>query len=336
MSGGVDSAVSAALLTRQGFDVTGVFIKTWHPDFLPCSWRQERREAMRAAAHLQIPFLTLDLEDTYRREVAERMVAEYAAGRTPNPDVLCNREVKFGGFLTFARSQGALVATGHYARVMREGGETHLYSGRDPQKDQSYFLWMVGEKNLKDVLFPIGNMHKAQVRDLARRFRLPNAEKRDSQGICFLGEVSIEDFLSHFLELREGDVLDTHGRVIGTHRGAVLYASGQRHGFSVSGSPTPLFVVAKDIPRNTITVAPTPPHEVLSRDVSLSSVNWIGTVEPGPCLARLRYRETLREAEFSFEGGRVTLYLREPTLIPSGQSAVLYRGERVLGGGILD
>ena len=196
MSGGVDSSVSAALLKKQGFDVVGVFIKTWHPDFIKCNEEEERRDAMRVATHLNIPFLTFDFEDVYKKEVADYMISEYKAGRTPNPDVMCNKEVKFGAFLKKAISMGAdFVATGHYA----ENRKNNLVKGKDPAKDQSYFIWTLKQKQLSKILFPVGNLNKTEVRKLAKKFKLPVAEKKDSQGICFLGAVDLKDFLKHYI-----------------------------------------------------------------------------------------------------------------------------------------
>src|SRR3990167_10752607 len=184
LSGGVDSSVAAALLKKDGYDVTGIFIKVWQADFLPCTWREERRDAMRVAAHLDIPFLTLDLEKEYKKEVVDYMIHEYGAGRVPNPDVMCNKHVKFGAFLDFAKKQGAdFVATGHYARNEKQhDGRFHLLAGLDKEKDQSYFLWMLTQTELAHVLFPVGRLQKSEVRFLAKKFGLPNAEKRDSQG----------------------------------------------------------------------------------------------------------------------------------------------------------
>ena len=211
LSGGVDSAVSATLLKKQGYEVVGVFIKTWHPDFLECNEEDERRDAMRVAAFLDIPFLTFDLADVYKKEVADYMIREYKEGRTPNPDVMCNKEVKFGTFLKKAISMGAdCVATGHYARVLSpcEGGVPEgrggLLKGKDPSKDQSYFLWTLKQEQLERIVFPIGNLKKTEVRKLAKKFNLPVAEKKDSQGICFLGEIDLKEFLKHYIKLKKG------------------------------------------------------------------------------------------------------------------------------------
>ena len=202
------------MLKKQGFEVVGVFIKTWHPDFLVCNEEEESLDAMRVAAFLDIPFLTFDFEDVYKKEVADYMIAEYKAGRTPNPDVMCNKEVKFGAFLKKALSMGAdFVATGHYALVRQlkfpdlsdNGKFFSLQKGIDPSKDQSYFLWTLKQEQLKHILFPVGDLKKTEVRILAKKFKLPVAEKKDSQGICFLGAVDLKEFLKHYIKSKKGD-----------------------------------------------------------------------------------------------------------------------------------
>lgn len=351
LSGGVDSAVSAALLQKAGYDVVGVFIKVWQADFLPCTWREERRDAMRVAAHLDIPFRTLDLEKEYKKEVVDYMISEYSAGRVPNPDVMCNKHVKFGAFLDYAIKSGAGgIATGHYARIQRaKRGATsdasyRLYSGADKDKDQSYFLWTLSQPELARTLFPIGHMKKSEVRRIAKRFRLPNSEKKDSQGLCFMGKVNMEDFLRHYLRLSTGDVLDTKGKVIGTHDGALLYAIGQRHGFSIKKSTAdqpPYFVIAKDIVRNTVTVAPRTPEE--SSRFSTIEVRAVNVISPKlreeatECTIRTRYREPLLPATWRMlPQGHASIALATPErYISVGQSLVCYRKDECLGGGII-
>ena len=229
MSGGVDSSVSAALLLQQGYEVVGVFIKVWQAEFLPCSWREERRDAMRIASMLGIPFLTLDLEKEYKEAVVDYMISEYGAGRVPNPDVMCNKYVKFGAFLDFALAHGAdFIATGHYAQIQssvtssQSRAKFKLLKGFDKEKDQSYFLWTLTEKELAHILFPIGHLEKGDVRALAHSFGLLNADKKDSQGLCFMGAVDMPEFLKHYLKTTKGDVYDKDGAVIGTHEGAML------------------------------------------------------------------------------------------------------------------
>lgn len=333
LSGGVDSAVSAALLVSQGYDVVGVFIRISLPGY-PCSAGVDKIEAMRVAAHLSIPFMEIDLSANYAAAVLATTLEEYAKGNTPNPDTLCNREIKFGAFYDFARAHGAdYIATGHYAQV-KDG---LLYTGEDEQKDQSYFLWMVPAHVLPHVLFPVGHLRKPQVRKLAKKFKLPNAQRKDSQGLCFLGEMSIEDMLVRELPLVPGPVLDEKGNTVGTHTGAQQYTLGQRHGF-VLHAQTPAtpahFIVAKDVDKNTITVSTSPyPKGVTQTEIVVRESNWIGSPAPGSCEARFRYRQTLIPATLEDGGRRVVL--QTPWHIPQGQSLVLYRGSQCLGGGIV-
>src|ERR1700690_98260 len=217
LSGGVDSAVSAALLQAQGHDVTGVFIRIALPGY-PCTAGEDKISAMRVAAHLQIPFLSIDLSKEYAQEVFNSTVDKFKKGRTPNPDTLCNKQIKFGHFWEFAKARGAdFIATGHYARVASE--KPRLLAGKDTDKDQSYFLWMVPGEVLQHVLFPVGSKTKKEVRVLAQKFGLPNAARPDSQGLCFLGDISIEDMLIREVGTRAGNVLDESGTIVGTHRG---------------------------------------------------------------------------------------------------------------------
>jgi tRNA-uridine 2-sulfurtransferase len=291
LSGGVDSAVSAALLKEAGARVTGVFIKGWYPPSMPCSWAAERRDAMRVAARLRIPFETLDASEEYKRGVIDYLLDEYKAGRTPNPDVMCNREIKFGAFYRYAMSHGAdFIATGHYL------------SG---EKDQRYFLWAVPQDVWGKTLFPVGHMDKAKVRALAKRFRIPVAGKRDSQGICFLGQVSVKDFL----EAECGD------------NPAILRTLGER----VRGG----YVVGKDVERGTLTIAP---KLASTKQIRFSHVNKLGN-----------WSATV-EAQYRYHGPRVAGRLENDTFISQeqmpelpapGQSIVFYRDAELIGGGII-
>src|SRR3989344_6491053 len=221
LSGGVDSAVSVALLKRAGADVAGAFIKTWQPDWMPnaCDWKLERRDAMRVATHLDIPFVTIDLESEYKKSVVDYMISEYKLGRTPNPDVMCNKEIKFGAFLSRALELGAdMIATGHYSQSKMVNSKWQMLMGEDEAKDQSYFLWTLNQAQLSKIIFPVGHLLKSEVRELARKFRLPVAEKRDSQGICFLGHIDMKEFLSHYIETKPGHVLNESGQVVGEHK----------------------------------------------------------------------------------------------------------------------
>lgn len=358
MSGGVDSSVSAALLKARGFDVTGVFIKVWQPDWMECAWREDRLDAMRVAARIGIPFVTLDLEEEYKREVVDYMIAEYKAGRTPNPDVMCNRHVKFGGFLDWALAQGAdFVATGHYARVegcdassTATGSRARLLAGRDEGKDQSYFLWQVSAERLARVLFPVGDMEKPAVRALAERFKLPNARKRDSQGLCFVGNVDMKEFLGHYLPATRGDVLDSSGAVIGHHDGAIFLTLGERRGFSISvktANDAPYYIVARDVERNTVTVghgsmADGPSKSLVTgaekTSFDLGDVSWVGglPVAGAAYHARIRHLGELLPCALPSVGrDHARVEFDAPLVISPGQSVVIYEGEECLGGGIL-
>lgn len=339
LSGGVDSAVSAALLKEQGHDVTGVFIKAWQPDWLPCSWREERRDAMKVALALDIPFLFLDLEKEYKQAVVDKMLAEYKANRTPNPDVLCNREIKFGSFWEKAKELGAdFIATGHYAEI-RDG---KLLEGKDQVKDQSYFLWTLTEEDLSHTIFPVGHLEKEKVRELAKKFHLPVAEKKDSQGICFMGEVTMEEFLAHYIEAKPGRVFNTEGEVIGKHSGLIYYTIGERHGFEItkkSPSSGPFYVIDKDVKTNTILVSDNR-EEILEYSptkIQLKSVNWINEPESEDLTARIRYKGERFPCSLDLVGKKLSVEFQEPVRgLSLGQSIVFYSGDECLGGAILD
>lgn len=344
LSGGVDSSVSALRLLREGYEVVGVFIKVWHPDFLECNWEEERLDAMRVAAHLGIPFLTCDAEEEYRRGVGEYFINEYIVGRTPNPDVMCNREVKFGAFWKFANERGAdFIATGHYARVSEvEGSATPiLLRGRDQTKDQSYFLWTLTENDLAHTIFPVGNSTKDEIRAEAAAAGLPTAVKKDSQGICFLGHIDIPEFLSHFTSLKEGVVLDVHGNQVGHHKGALVYTLGQRHGFSIHSKDVarqPHYVVAKDLASNTLVVDVNPPVALEGTHFTLSNVNLplIDDLE-GEFEAMTRYRQKPFPVKLLREEDKITVWPQGEIEKPSaGQSCVVYLGDKCLGGGVIE
>jgi len=371
MSGGVDSSVSALLLKNAGYDVTGVFIKVWQPEFFECTWRQDRLDAMRVCAKLDIPFITLNLEKEYKKEVVDYMIEEYKKGRTPNPDVMCNKYVKFGGFFDWAMEQGAdYVATGHYARVSRVLGSEasklreksgnleaslpskyQLLAGDDKNKDQSYFLWTLTQKQLSKTLFPVGDIEKPEVRKLAEKYGLSTAIKKDSQGLCFIGKIDIKDFLKNYIKEKKGDVLDEKGNVIGEHDGSFYLTVGQRHGFKIiekTSDDSPYYIINKDIKKNTITVSHSPKMaNDESKIVSLKNVNWILGKEPNllkTYSSRIRYRQPLEECtikkvsnlrhsvDWNFE-----LHFTNPQkAITAGQSVVIYDGEICLGGGIIE
>lgn len=344
MSGGVDSSVAAWRLKEQGYDVVGVFIKVWHPDFLVCNWEKERLDAMRVAAHLDIPFLTCDAEAEYRDEVAQYFISEYIAGRTPNPDVMCNKYVKFGAFLRFAKEHKAdFIATGHYARrVDNSEGKPSLYRGIDDNKDQSYFLWSLTNEQLNYTLLPIGDTNKEQIRQEAEKAGIPTATKKDSQGVCFLGHIDIPEFISHYVDLKEGDVLDIVGNVIGKHKGAMVYTLGQRHGFILNTQDQNrevYYVQSKDVVNNTVTVAVKRPVLQISQDLVLQNIVLREELNAGDKLsAQTRYRQTPFGVEIkSVTDKEMVLKITEDSTeaVASGQSCVLYLGELCLGGGII-
>lgn len=344
ISGGVDSAVSAYLLKKAGYRVVGVFIKTWQPDFIECTWRAERRDAMRVCAYLDIPFLECDAWDAYKKGVADYMISEYKKGRTPNPDVMCNREVKFGVFWDFAKKYGAdYIATGHYAQVMKIGENNfQLEKSIDDSKDQSYFLWTLTEVDLSHTLFPIGHLKKEEVRAIARKNNIPVADKKDSQGVCFIGALDMKDFLGHFIESVPGDVVTPDGAVIGSHMGALLYTLGERHGFTIlekTPDDKPYYVVGKNIEKNTLTVShsPLPSSYRDHSEIMLSHFHWIGSV---PSILKnlkavVRYHGTLYSVEVQ-TGEQTRLIFQESVLVASGQSIVIYDGMRCVGGGVAE
>jgi len=335
LSGGVDSSVSAALLKEAGFDVTGVFIKTWNPEWLKCDWKEDRRDAMRIAVELDIPFITIDLEKEYKEAVADYMIEEYKKGRTPNPDVMCNKHVKFGSFLDKALDMGAqYIATGHYAQNI----DNKLALSADKEKDQTYFLWTLTNNQLKHIKFPVGKYTKEEVRKLAKKFNLPTAQKKDSQGVCFLGKFDIKDFLSHYVEASEGNVLNEEGNVIGRHDGAIFYTIGQRHGFVIKDKgikDSRMYVILKDLDNNTITVASEKkegekPFE--TTEAKLGSLNWIESKPEGKVKSRIRHRQSPQDCIIT--GDRVKF--EEPQSLAVGQSVVFYNSKYCLGGGIIE
>jgi tRNA-specific 2-thiouridylase len=343
LSGGVDSAVSAALLKKQGYDVTGVFIRIWSPEWQECTAKQDRLDAMRVAVSLHIPFQELDLTEVYKHEVIEYMLAEYRAGRTPNPDVMCNKTVKFGAFFDYAMKAGAdFVATGHYACIDTTHGY-QLAGAKDPEKDQTYFLWTLTTEQLSRTLFPVGGYLKSEVRMMAKKFSLPNADRKDSQGLCFVGKISVKDFLARYIPQKKGAVLDELGNVIGTHNGATFFTSGERHGFSITDK-TPgdaiRYVVAKDVVANTITVAPRIAHTGDISQVKLGSLHWISgtpTVSGTTLSCRFRHRGARTACAIEkIEGDTAVIAFTIPQApIAPGQSLVLYDGSICLGGGII-
>lgn len=340
MSGGVDSSLTAALLVEQGYEVTGVYMKNWTQDLpgMKCPWADDLADAKRVAVQLGIDFKVFDFEADYKEKVVQYMIDEYKLGRTPNPDIMCNQEVKFKLFLETALEDGAdLIATGHYARVV----DGNLKKAVDETKDQTYFLYRVTSEALSKTLFPLGEFKKSDVRKMATDRGLYTASKKDSQGICFVGQIGIREFLSQYVETRPGAIVDkASGKVLGRHDGAILYTLGQRHGLSVGGG-LPYYVVGKDMDKNEVYVTTQLNDDALWRsDLSLGAVHWINPevqLRPGDvCEVRARHRGALIEAQVVAVEDGLSLRLTNPErAVSAGQSVVIYSGESCLGGGII-
>jgi len=338
MSGGVDSSVTAALLVEQGFDVTGVYMKNWSQD-LPgfyCPWKEDYQDAKRVAVQLGIDFKMYDFETEYKHKVVDYMLEEFKAGRTPNPDIMCNQEVKFKLFLNTALEDGAdMIATGHYARV--EDGK--LLKAKDDNKDQTYFLYRVTSEALSKTLFPLGGYTKPEVRELAKARGLATAAKKESMGICFVGKVGIKEFLQQYVESSPGAIIDQHGTVIGEHDGAIFYTIGQRHGLQVGGG-MPLYVVGKDMTKNEVYVTTDIQDEKLwGNNITVTSAHWIND-EPADQKLQVRTRHRAKLVDVSkiekLDNGNWQMILSEEIrALTPGQSAVLYADNLVLGGGIV-
>ncbi|HEX5395040.1 MAG TPA: tRNA 2-thiouridine(34) synthase MnmA [Candidatus Saccharimonadales bacterium] len=336
LSGGVDSSVAALLLKQQGFDVVGVYMKNWSRDLpgMKCPWLDDYRDAKRVAVQLGIDFKMYDFEKEYRYKVVDYMVREYKAGRTPNPDIMCNQEVKFKLFLEAAFDDGAdFIATGHYAKA--KNGE--LLKAKDENKDQTYFLYRIDSKALKKVLFPLGGLTKTQVRKIAKENNLVTAGRKESMGICFVGSVGIKDFLSEYVAERPGKILDQNGKLVGKHEGAIFYTIGQRHGLHVGGG-LPYYVTGKDMKKNEVYVTTDLQDEKLwSRTIKLSDTHWLDGIK-GNVMVRTRHRASLIPVKkldlLSNLTAAVELEEEVRALTP-GQSAVFYSGDKVLGGGIV-
>lgn len=367
MSGGVDSSLSAALLLEQGYEVIGAFMKNWSgtvlgpscadpekvgEEYAECDWRDERRDAMRVASQLGIPFLTLDFEKEYRELVVEYMFREFQAGRTPNPDVMCNKFVKFDLFVREADKLGCqFVATGHYARVGQVVGsrqsasgsprlpatDYRLLKGLDDNKDQTYFLWAIPPAVLPRVLFPVGHLPKPEVRKMAAERGIITAEKPDSTGICFVGEVDIKKFLQARIKDKPGNIVTTEGKVVGQHDGITFYTIGQRHGLNVGGG-MPYYVVGKNIEKDELIVSSAFHPALFRAELTAIQANWFRRPAEGSKVeARIRYRQPVAPCTIRFEGERVLVRFDEPQrAVTPGQSIVFYDGEEMLGGAIIE
>lgn len=341
MSGGVDSSLTAALLAEQGYDVTGVYMKNWTQDLpgVKCPWADDLADAKRVAVQLGIDFKVFDFEDEYKQKVVNYMIDEYKNGRTPNPDIMCNQEVKFKLFLDVAIEDGAdMIATGHYARVEHKGDYGVLKQAVDPNKDQTYFLYRVTGEAMAKTLFPIGDFVKPEVRKMAASRGLSTAAKKDSQGICFVGQVGIRDFISMYVDQKPGEIKDSKsGKVLGRHDGAIFYTLGQRHGLELGGG-LPYYVVGKDMNKNEVYVTTNLNDDTLWKNtIQLNNIHWINQrPADGKYQIRVRHRAALIDALLISDNGGVTLKLENPErAVAPGQSVVIYSGDVCLGGGII-
>jgi len=362
MSGGVDSSVAAALLKKQGFDVTGVYMRPWQPWPGLCMWQGDREDALRAASVLGIPIKTWDFSQEYKKEVGDYMIREYRAGRTPNPDVMCNKEIKFGLFLKKALKEGTdYIATGHYVRVKTRRGPAapypqgapksapwgspsrvtpfSLYMAKDKNKDQSYFLWTLTQKQLKYCLFPIGEYIKPEVRKMAKKFGLPNHDKKDSQGVCFIGPLDMKEFLKKYIKSKSGKIIDQDSKMVGQHDGAYYYTIGQRHGLNIGNGQGPYYVTGKNLKKNIVYVGKE--KDLGGGEAKISNISWINPTwklnfqvkKKAKVDVKIRYRNESEKA-ILFKNGQLK-FLKPIRAITPGQSAVFYRDEEMLGGGII-
>jgi len=351
LSGGIDSAVSAYLLLKQGHEVEAAFMKNWSSTaglkVQDCPWLVDRQDALRVAAFLRIPLHTLDFEEQYQKNVMKYFFDEYRKGRTPNPDVMCNKEIKFKLLYNWAMKKGFdYLATGHYAgvEVRGKGKETSkLVRSADEFKDQTYFIYNIRTDQLPHILFPVGNMKKSAVRLLARKIKLPNSEKRESMGLCFVGRIRLKDFLEQKLKAKTGQIIGQDGKIIGKHQGLHNYTIGQRQGINV-GAKGPYYVFKKDLKRNVLYVTNNPNDERLeTRELELHSVNWVSPLE-----FRGKRQEASLNGRYRHQGKLVPLRLsktgkdhyraifKQPQkAVASGQSLVLYRGKECVGGGVI-
>lgn len=343
LSGGVDSAVSAHLLQERGYTLHGVYMENWKKSKLTphCTTEEDRRDALKVATHLGIPFTVLNFQKEYEEKVIEYFYREYEAGRTPNPDVMCNKEIKFKALLEAVQQLGGTkIATGHYARVEKRNGMFHLLKGVDPNKDQSYFLHTLTQNQLARTLFPVGDLTKQKVRSKAKEAGLPVADKPDSQGICFVGEVDIVTLLCKRVKDNPGPILTSDGTVVGEHRGLPFYTIGQREGIGIGGG-VPYYVAEKKPETNTLVVAHGNQDKALYKSMLVASgVHWIsGTTPSFPlnCEVAIRYRQEPQPAVvLSHTKGVVIRFHKPQRAVTPGQSAVFYKGEECLGGAVIE
>lgn len=347
MSGGVDSAVSAALLKEQGFDVVGLYMSNWKetdPNGC-CTGEQDWTDVRYVCDKIGIPYYSVDFSKQYMDNVFKLFVEEYKKGRTPNPDVLCNREVKFGPFADFARELGAdYIATGHYCRVRHDGDMHYLLRAKDENKDQTYFLNQVSSHQLRDVIFPLGDLTKPEVRELALKFDIPVAKKKDSTGICFIGERNFRQFLSQYIPMKDGDIVTQDGKVVGRHHGVYFYTLGQRRGLGIGGSADGngerWFVLGKDVANNCLIVSQGEDDILFKDGLVTEGFNFI---TPAPakefdCEVRIKHRQPLQRAHLSVldNGDTRIVFNEKQRAIAEGQYAVVYYGDICLGGGVIN
>ncbi len=348
MSGGVDSSVTALLAQQQGHDVRGVFMKNWEDDDTDdyCSAKVDLADAAKVCNELNIPITGVNFADQYWDRVFNYFLEEYKAGRTPNPDVLCNKEIKFTAFLDYALQQGAeYIATGHYARITEQDGEYFLLRGKDSSKDQSYFLYMLSQQQLARSLFPVGELEKAKVRELAEQHNLVTFNKKDSTGICFIGERNFKDFLQRYLPAQPGVIQTPEGDIVGKHDGLMYYTLGQRQGLGIGGlkdfGNQPWYVADKDLENNILIIVQGHDHPLLySRWLDAIDLHWVSGQAPKipfHCTAKTRYRQQDAACciESSVEGQYHVTFDQAQWAVTPGQSVVFYQDEKCLGGGII-
>lgn len=347
MSGGVDSSVAAALLKEQGYEVIGLFMHNWEEDDDDdtCTAVTDYEDVKRVCNKLGIPYYTVNFAKEYLDRVFSNFLEEYSKGRTPNPDVLCNREIKFGPFLDYARSLGAdYIATGHYAKVERSNGVTRLLKAADTNKDQTYFLNQLNQDQLSQVLFPLGDMQKPAVRAIADKYGLSTADKKDSTGICFIGEKRFRQFLKNYLPCNRGDIVDRNGNKVGEHEGVIYYTLGQRRGLNIGGKKDGTgerwFVLDKDVKNNKLIVSQGEGEELFKDGLVSYKINWI-PAEPKEkefeCYAKFRYRQPDQKVRVVIEDNRVVVHFAEKQrAVTPGQFVVFYTETDCLGGGVIE
>ncbi|MEH7384096.1 tRNA 2-thiouridine(34) synthase MnmA [Bacillus sp. JJ1521] len=345
MSGGVDSSVAALLLKEQGYDVIGIFMKNWDDtdEFGVCTATEDYEDVIRVCNQIGIPYYAVNFEKQYWDKVFTYFLDEYKAGRTPNPDVMCNKEIKFKAFLDHALTLGAdYLATGHYARVEYRDGEYKMLRGVDENKDQTYFLNQLTQDQLSKVMFPIGNIEKSKVRELAKEANLATATKKDSTGICFIGERNFKEFLGNYLPAQPGDMVTFSGEVKGKHDGLMYYTIGQRHGLGIGGSGEPWFSIGKDLEKNILYVDQGFHNEYLYSDSILATnVSWVSDMKPEEdikCTAKFRYRQQDNAVTVKkVDENTVKVIFDEPIrAVTPGQAVVFYNGDECLGGATID